>query len=82
MDTEFARIASFIREKQENLLRAENVTPSEERLELIAQHCQTQIIDPRDACKEFIALSRQIRESAKIVSDNSEFNKLRLLFNI
>ncbi|MEW6520690.1 MAG: AAA family ATPase [Thermodesulfobacteriota bacterium] len=69
MAHEFARITSFIREKQENLLRAENVTPSEERLELLAQHCQTQIVDPRDACKEFIALVRQIRASAKLVSE-------------
>ena len=69
MAHEFARIVSFIRKKQENLLKAENVTPSEGRLELIAHQCQTQIIDPRDACKEFIALVRQIRECTKLISE-------------
>jgi endopeptidase Clp ATP-binding regulatory subunit ClpX len=69
MAHEFARIVSFIREKQENLLKAEHVTPSEGRLELLAHQCQMQIIDPRDACKEFIVLVRQIRECAKLISE-------------
>ncbi len=66
---EFARVVTFIREKQENLLRKENVVPTEGRLELIAQQCLSHIIDPRDACQEFTSLVNRIRECSVLVSD-------------
>jgi endopeptidase Clp ATP-binding regulatory subunit ClpX len=69
---EFNRIVDFIREKQENLLRREDVALSEQRLQLIARQCQTEIVDPRDACKQFISLVRQIRRCARLVSDEYE----------
>jgi endopeptidase Clp ATP-binding regulatory subunit ClpX len=69
---EFNRIVDFIREKQENLLRKEDVALSEQRLQLIARQCQKEIVDPRDACKQFISLVRQIRRCARLVSDEYE----------
>ncbi|MBI4792480.1 MAG: AAA family ATPase [Deltaproteobacteria bacterium] len=69
---EFNRIVDFIRGKQENLLKKEDVALSEQRLQLIARQCQKEIVDPRDACKQFIALVRQIRRCARLVSDEYE----------
>ncbi|MBI5559469.1 MAG: AAA family ATPase [Deltaproteobacteria bacterium] len=68
VDHEFNRIVDFIRDKQENLLKAENIVPSEARFQLIARQCQQEIADPRDACKEFIGLVRHIRDCAELIS--------------
>ena len=59
---------AFIDEKQENLLTAHGVMAGKKRIELIARHCQQEVMEPRQACETCIALIQRIYQCAKVAS--------------
>ena len=74
VENEFQRLVQFMRDKQSHLLESNGVRSTDIRLQLIARHCQKEILDPREACREFIALVHHIEECAEITSDEYELD--------
>ncbi|MCB2181196.1 MAG: AAA family ATPase [Desulfobulbaceae bacterium] len=65
---EYERFVRFIQEKQGDFLEKHNVAPTTRRFGMIAKQCQRDIVDPREACEEFISLVQHIRDCAELVS--------------
>lgn len=66
---EIERLKVFIAEKHTYSFTSQNLVLTEKRLNLIASQCQQEIMDPREACREYIILINHIKQYAEAASD-------------
>lgn len=67
-EKEQKRLVLFIENKQKNFFDLEKISLTNKRLDMIARQCQKEILDPREACREFVVLVRHIEDCAVLVS--------------
>jgi len=65
---EHERLMKLILQKKSNLLEEHDVSPTPNRLHLMARDCQNEVLDIRDVCEIFIDYVRHIKACEKNIS--------------
>jgi len=66
---EHDRIMEMLQQKRGDFLEKQGVTPTPERLSIMAKQCQDDILDIRDVCETFMDYVKQIKECEKKLSE-------------
>ena len=71
---ELARLQEFIQLHHGSYLHLHDAVPTGARVKMIAQHCQDELLDVREACEDFVTFIQHIHDYAETASEECGIN--------